>query len=97
MRITCFVSYHFHYCLVHAFSAQMSEQRQSYFDQGYKKAMRELLPQRDGVRMRNMKRICIIMDGVAGIRMGHFWIKRAAERRYVTAIKALERIDRQRK
>lgn len=75
------------------------EQGKSFFDQGYyKKAMRQLLPLAcDGVPDAQYAVGYMYYYGMGVTQdtdVGYFWIKRAAEHRYVTAMKALESIDR---
>jgi len=74
------------------------EQGKRYFDEGYyKRAMQELLPlacdgnpdAEYGVGYMYYYGLGVAQDTV----VGYFWIKRAADQRYITAIKALERID----
>lgn len=80
--------------------AQIShlQQGKRFFDEGYyKRAMQELLPlacdgnpdAQYGVGYMYYYGLGVAQD----TEVGYFWIRRAANQRYITAIKALERID----
>jgi TPR repeat protein len=80
--------------------AQIShlQQGKRFFDDGYyKRAMQELLPlacdgnpdAQYGVGYMYYYGLGVAQD----TEVGYFWIQRAANQRYITSIKALERID----
>lgn len=99
--IICLLSFSLLACATNPSARVISELQQGkrYFDQGYyKRAMRELLPLAcDGLpdAQYGVGYMYYYGLGVAqDTEVGYFWIRRAANQRYITAINALELIEK---